>query len=89
MHTRLALITGLGLALVQAQAGTAAAAHCVQVGGIGKGVSQGLASYLAETAMMNSAKAKLGENARLGKVSKMCGWKTVWFKCTVRARACK
>ena len=87
-HTRAALIAGLGLALLQAQGGAAGAAQCMQVGGVGVGVLEGIASFMAEAAMKNSAKARLGENATLGKVSKKCAWKTVSFECTARTRAC-
>jgi hypothetical protein len=88
-HIRTALIAGFGLALLQAQAGPAAAAQCMNVGGVGMGVFEGFASFMAEAAMKNSAKARLGENARIGKVNKKCEWKTVSFECTARAQACK
>lgn len=87
--TRNALIAGFGLALLQAHSGTAAAAQCVKVGGVGMGLLEGFASFMAEAAMKNSAKAKLGEAAKIGKVSKKCEWKTVSFECTARAQACK
>lgn len=87
--TRTALLAGLGLALLQAQSGSAAAAQCVKVGGVGMGVLEGFASFMAEAAMKNSAKAKLGESARIGRVSKSCTWKTVSFECTARAQACR
>lgn len=88
-YARAALIAGFGIALLQAQAGTAAAAQCMQVGGVGMGVFEGFASFMAEAAMKNSAKARLGDNARIGKVSKRCEWKTVSFECRARAQACK
>jgi hypothetical protein len=86
---RPALIAGIGLAVLQMQAGSAAAAQCMRVGGVGMGVLEGIASFMAEAAMKNSAKARLGENARIGKVSTRCAWKVVSFECTARAQACK
>ena len=88
-HIRTALIAGFAFALLQAQTGPAAAAQCMNVGGVGMGILEGVASFMAEAAMKNSAKARLGENARIGKVSKRCEWKTVSFECKARAQACK
>ena len=88
-HVRAALIAGLGIGLLQAQAGPAAAAQCQQVGGMGIGVFEGFASFMAEAAMKNSAKARVGENAKLGKVNTRCSWKTVNYECHARAQACK
>jgi len=86
---RQTLAAAFALALLQAHAGTAAAAQCMQVGGMGMGVLEGIASFMAEAAMKNSAKARLGENARIGKVSKKCEWKTVSYECHARAQACR
>jgi hypothetical protein len=83
------LIAGVGLAALQFQVGPAAAAQCMRVGGVGMGVLEGIASFMAEAAMKNSAKSRLGENARIGKVSTRCAWKVVSFECTARAQACK
>jgi hypothetical protein len=88
-HMRMALIAALGIALVQSQAGTAAAAQCMQVGGMGIGVFEGFASFMAEAAMKNSAKARLGESARVSKVNTRCAWKTVNYECHARAQACR
>jgi hypothetical protein len=52
-------------------------------------VLEGIAGFMAEAAMKNSAKARLGENAKIGRVSKRCAWKVVSFECTARAQACK
>ena len=49
----------------------------MQVGGVGMGVMEGFASFMAEAAMKNSAKARLGDAVKIGKVSKKCEWKTV------------
>jgi len=87
---RAALIAGFGVALLQAQAGTAAAAPCMTAGGMGIGVFEGFASFMAEAAMKNSAKARLGtDSPKIGKVSKRCEWKTVNFECHARAQACR
>ena len=86
---RAALLAGFGFALLQAQSGTAQAAQCVRVGGVGLGLMEGFASFMAEAAMKNSAKAKLGDAVKIGKVSKKCEWKTVSFECTARAQACR
>jgi hypothetical protein len=87
--TRTALLAAFGIALLQAQTGSAAAAQCMNVGGVGMGVLEGIAGFMAEAAMKNSAKARLGENAKIGRVSKRCAWKVVSFECTARAQACK
>jgi hypothetical protein len=87
---RTALTAGFGLALMQAAAGTAAAAQCMQAGGVGIGVFEGFASFMAEAAMKNSAKARLGTDApKIGKVDTRCTWKTVNYECHARAQACK
>ena len=49
----------------------------MKVGGWGTGALEGFASFMAEAAMKNSAKAKLGDAVKIGKVSKKCEWKTV------------
>ena len=85
---RTALIAGFTFALLQAQTGPAAA-KCMQVGGVGMGVMEGFASFMAEAAMKNSAKARLGDGVKIGKVSKKCEWKTVSFECSARAQACR
>jgi hypothetical protein len=86
---RTATIAGLALALVQAQSGAATAAQCMQVGGVGMGMMEGFASFMAEAAMKNSAKARLGDAVKIGKVSKKCEWKTVSYECRARAQACR
>ena len=86
---RIALLAGLGVGLLQVQATGAAAAQCMHVGGVGTGVLEGIAGFMAEAAMKNSAKSRLGENVKIGSVSRRCAWKVVSFECTARARACK
>ena len=88
-HMRRALIAGFGIALLQAQAGTAAAAQCMQVGGMGIGVFEGFASFMAEAAMKNSAKAWGGDAVKIGAANTKCELKTLLYECTASARACK
>ena len=85
---RAALVAGFGLALLHLQSAPASA-QCMRVGGVGMGVFEGFASFMAEAAMKNSAKARLGDNAKIGRVSKRCEWKTVSFECHARAQACR
>ena len=85
---RTALIAGFTLALLQAQAGPAAA-KCMQVGGVGMGVMEGFASFMAEAAMKNSAKAKLGDAVKIGAPSTKCETKGLLYECTAYAKACK
>ena len=86
---RTALFAGFAIALLQAQTGSASAAQCMQVGGVGMGLMEGFASFMAEAAMKNSAKARLGDTVKISKVSKKCEWKTVSYECKARAQACK
>ena len=80
-----ALIAGLCLANV----GTAAAAQCIRAGGWGTGVMENFASFMANAAMKNQAKAWGGDTVKLTKVSEKCEWKTLAFECTAFGRACK
>ena len=78
---RTALIAGFALALLQAQAG-----RCCrpmhQGRRLGTGALEGFASFMAEAAMKNSAKAKLGDGVKIGTVSKKCEVKTLLYECT-------
>ena len=65
------------------------AASCIKAGGWGTGVLENFASFMAEAAMKNQAKAWGGDAVKIGKVSKACEWKTVGYECTAHARACK
>jgi len=76
-------------ALSLAGIGSATAAQCIRAGGWGTGVMQNFASFMAQAAMKNSAKAWGGESVKIGKVNETCGWKTLAFECTAYARACK
>lgn len=79
-----------GVALAMAQSGPAqAAGSCMKVGGWGTGALEGFASFMAEAAMKNAAKAKLGDAVKIGAVSKKCEVKTLLVECTAFAKACK
>jgi hypothetical protein len=80
-----AAIAGLTMASV----GGATAAQCIRAGGWGTGVLENFASFMAQAAMKNQAKAWGGDAVKIGKVSEKCEWKTVAFECTAYARACK
>ena len=80
-----AFAAGLTLAGI----GSAAAAQCIRAGGWGTGVMENFASFMAQAAMKNQAKAWGGEAVKIGKVSEKCEWKTLAFECTAHARACK
>jgi hypothetical protein len=79
----------LAAALTVAGIGSAAAAQCIRAGGWGTGVMENFASFMAQAAMKNQAKAWGGETVKIGKVSEKCEWKTLAFECTAYARACK
>ena len=69
--------------------GSAGAAQCMKAGGWGTGALQGFASFMAQAAMKNSAKAKLGDNVKIGPVSENCEIKGLLYECTASAKACK
>jgi hypothetical protein len=43
---------------------------------------------MAEAAMKNAAKAKFGDNVKIGTVDKKCEVKTLLYECRAFARAC-
>jgi hypothetical protein len=65
------------------------AQKCMTAGGWGTGAFEGFASFMAEAAMKNSAKAKLGDTVKIGVVAKKCGQKGLLIECTARAKACR
>lgn len=77
------------LAATVAVAPALAAPKCIKAGGIGNGITEGIAQFMAEAAMKNSAKAWGGDAVKIGKVAQSCKWETVAFSCTASARACK
>ncbi len=82
---RAALFAGLTVSLV----GSATAAQCIRAGGWGTGALEGFASFMAEAAMKNSAKAKLGDAVKIGAVATKCEVKGLLYECNASARACK
>ena len=83
---------GLMVATVMAASAFAQVAHaqrCMTAGGWGTGAFEGFASFMAEAAMKNSAKARLGDDVKIGAVTKKCGQKGLFIECTARARACR
>jgi hypothetical protein len=79
----------LAAGLTVAGIASAAAAQCIRAGGWGTGVMENFASFMAQAAMKNQAKAWGGEAVKISKVSEKCEWKTLTFECTAYARACK
>ena len=69
--------------------GSAAAAQCIRAGGWGTGALEGFASFMAEAAMKNSAKAKLGDAVKIGPVATKCESKGLLMECNATAKACK
>jgi hypothetical protein len=81
----IAMVAGVSLA----GAGGATAAQCIKAGGWGTGAMENFASFMAQAAMKNQAKAWGGDAVKIGKVNEKCEWKTLAFECTAHARACK
>ena len=86
---RAALVAAMGAGILGTQVGSAQARTCQQFGGWGTGALQGFASFMAEAAMKNAAKAKFGDSVKIGAVATKCEVKTLLYECTARARACK
>jgi hypothetical protein len=83
---RSALLAATALVIVAAPA---EAAKCIKAGGWGTGALEGFASFMAQAAMKNSAKAWGGDNVKIGAASTKCEIKTLLYECTASARACK
>ena len=82
---RIALAAGICAGL----AGNAFAASCIKAGGWGTGALEGFATFMAEAAMKNSAKAKLGDAVKISAPSTKCEIKGLLYECQATARACK
>ena len=80
------LVVGLGLAL--GTVGAAAKPACIKAGGVGNGVTEGIASFMSEAAVKNQAKAWGGDAVKIGKIATKCTGSVV-VECTSSARACK
>jgi hypothetical protein len=85
---RLALIAAFATALA-AGASAQKGGQCLKAGGWGTGALEGFASFMAEAAMKNSAKAKLGDAVKIGPVTQKCEMKGLLYECTATAKACK
>jgi hypothetical protein len=83
------ICAGLLAGAIAMMSAGAHAAPCIKAGGWGTGALQGFASFMAEAAMKNSAKAKLGEAVKIGPASTKCEVKGLLYECTASARACK
>jgi hypothetical protein len=80
------LLTAMGL---HVSASGALAAQCMNAGGYANGAFEGFAAFMAEAAMKNSAKARLGEPVRFSPVHKKCAQTGLLVECHARARACR
>ena len=87
---RVGLCAAAGVAVLVAGTSAQAAPNCMRVGGWGTGALEGFASFMAEAAMKNSAKSRLGtDSPKIGAVAKKCELKGLLYECTARAQACK
>ena len=87
---RLGLPAVMGMAFLIAGSSAQAATTCIKAGGWGTGALEGFASFMAEAAMKNSAKSRLGtDDPKLGAVAKKCELKGLLYECTAKTRACK
>ena len=84
-----ALSATMLIAAIALSSGSAAAAQCIKAGGWGTGALQGFASFMAEAAMKNSAKAKLGDAVKIEAPNTKCESKGLLYECTAYARACR
>lgn len=88
---KMTLAASLGLGGLYAASGSAdAAAQCMKAGGWGANLMHGVAEFMAEAAMKNSAKARLGSDAiKVGNVSQKCEQKGLLVECIATAKVCK
>ena len=63
--------------------------RCMTAGRWGTSALEGFASFMAETAMKNSAKGRLGDDVKIGAVRKKCGQKGLLIECTASTLACR
>jgi hypothetical protein len=82
-------VAGLAKPSASALAQVVHAPKCMTAGGWGTGAFEGFASFMAEAAMKNSAKARLGDDVKIGAVRKKCGQKGLLIECTASAQACR
>ena len=86
--TATGLLLGLLMSTTAATA-PAQAAQCIKAGGWGTGALETFAAFMAEAAMKNSAKARLGEAVKIGQPNTKCELKGLLWECNASARACK
>ena len=87
---RIALIAAVGATALHMLASPAAsAAKCQKFGGWGTGALEGFASFMAEAAMKNAAKAKMGDAVKIGAPSTKCEFKGLLYECKAFAKACR
>lgn len=90
MRTKLKLLAAAtALTAAFALAPQAQAAQCIKAGGWGTGALESFASFMAEAAMKNSAKARLGDTAKISPAKTTCEIKGLLYECTASAKACK
>lgn len=78
-----------GIACAALSASGAEAAKCVRTGGSGIGVVKDFASFMANAAAKNAAKAWGGDGVKITKVKESCAFETVSYSCRVTVKACK
>lgn len=89
MYKALKLLTvTAALALPLGLAVSAEASQCIKAGGWGTGALESFASFMAEAAMKNSAKARLGDAVKIGPAKTKCEIKGLLYECTASAKAC-
>jgi hypothetical protein len=66
-----------------------AAGACIRAGGEGNGVLQDFASFMANAAMKNQAKAWGGDNVKISAAKTTCKQENLLYVCKAFAKACK
>lgn len=90
MRTKLKLLAAASaLTAAFALGSQAQAAQCIKAGGWGTGALESFASFMAEAAMKNSAKARLGDDVKIAPSKTKCEIKGLLYECTASAKACK
>jgi len=82
---RVALLAGVAVAMASP---ASSAEKCQKFGGQGWGAVEGFASFMAEAAMKNAAKAKFGDNVKIGAPTTKCETKGLLYDCKAFAKAC-
>lgn len=77
------------IAAISLAAHSAQAASCIKAGGEGQGMLQDFATFMAEAAMKNQAKAWGGDNVKIAKATTTCKSNGLLYTCTAHAKACK